>query len=792
MASNLVVAIRIGATLGAAYRRVFQDARTQLKQLGESYQKTNRELAAADALVKYKRELDAVRKKHAEVGSSADKQLAAAKKAYATAEKAAAKYGIEVGNVVKKQGELQKKLKSIERQQTRLQRREGAAADLGSLRTRALGVGGLLYGFGRLARVAMDREEQAQYLRTVINAPDKDAAVGRALAGAREFSRRTVASDQEVIEIQYALHSAGFDEAEATAAVERVHKLAKVTRGQSGQVGEVFATTINNMGDAMVGTIEEKMDRVANVLAKTQFKFQIRDFGQLGAGLEYASAAAVAARIPLEDTAAAVGQLNSAGVQGSRAGTAFGAMMRGWTKASGDMGFELARTESGSLDLVGSLRNLRDHLDEVGDPIAVADMIQKSFGDEGRAAVVPLLEQLEDLVAARDELRAVGQSRMVDEEYDRFLRGGAAQWEMLGQNIRQVGEIFANTLLPPITEVTQWLGRQAGRVSELIERYPWVGRLLGGLALGLGLVTVAFGAWAGAVWLANAALLANPIGLVVAGIVGAAALIYSLWDPITEKVGKLWEVIKSLGESLADIADRLKNSVVGRAVRKLFGLEVDESEPLPTAATRVTNARRQVGGAGGRKARRDSPALSARGTLGRTVETADESPPPSPARPAAVTSAAAPAAAAVVVGALAVPAVATPDFSALTDEATEIARSFGVARAGAANPPAPGEQYDIEGLRAEVGALVERFDVPTSVAAPPVDLSPIEHAIPPAAPTAGGGAPAPAPGASLVFYQTFNFESAGPDVDGEIERRMEIVMRRASVEAGLAEADAVY
>ena len=74
MASNLIVGITIGATLGAAYRRVFTDATAQLKQLGESYQKTNRELLAAGALVKYKRELDAVKKKHAEVGSSADEQ----------------------------------------------------------------------------------------------------------------------------------------------------------------------------------------------------------------------------------------------------------------------------------------------------------------------------------------------------------------------------------------------------------------------------------------------------------------------------------------------------------------------------------------------------------------------------------------------------------------------------------------------------------------------------------------------------------------------------------------------
>ena len=251
------------------------------------------------------------------MGASADKMLADAKKAYAGAEKAASKYGIEIGNVIKRQEKLQKQLGRIERERRRLQRKEGAGEDLRAIRGRVLGVAGVGYGVARLVEQANEREEQAQYLRTVINAPDKDAAVGRALDFAREFSRRSVADDQKVIEIQYALHSASFDETAANAAVSRVHKLAKVTRGSAGEVGEVFATTINNMGEGMAGTIEQKMDRVANMLAKTQFKFQIRDFGQLGEGLKYTTSGAIAAKVPLEQTAAVIGQLNSAGLQGS-------------------------------------------------------------------------------------------------------------------------------------------------------------------------------------------------------------------------------------------------------------------------------------------------------------------------------------------------------------------------------------------------------------------------------------------------------------------------------------------
>ena len=696
MATNLAVGITIGATLGAAYNRVFKDAKTRLKELGDAHKQTNTELAAAGALLKYKRKLDDVRAEHAKVGTSADKMLADAKKAYAGAEKAAKKYGIEVGNVTERQGTLQRKLEGIERTRKRLQRKESAAADLGAIRARLLGVAGVGYGIARLTGEAMEREEQGQYLRTVINAPDKDAAVGRALEFAREFSRQSLASDQEVIEIQYALHSASFDEAEAEAAVSRVHKLAKVTRGSAGQVGEVFATTINNMGESMTGTIEQKMDRVANVLAKTQFKFQIRDFGQLGEGLKYASSSAIAAKVPLEQTAAVIGQLNSAGLQGTTAGTSFAAMLRTLGGASDDFGFKIARTADGEMDLIRTLENLRASMntdvarERVGGAVeasggrlsaadVVAQEIQDSFGEEGARGINLLLGQLDQLKAAHAEVQAAGESNMVNEEYGRFLEGGAAQWKMLGQNVKQVGEIFANTLLPAINSVLGPVSQVAAWVSESIERYPWVGRLIGGLALGLGLVTVGFAGWAGAIWLANVALLANPIGLVVAAIIGGAAIIYSLWEPITEKVGELWDKIKSLGEVLKDIGEAMKTSLIGKAVRKLFGMEVDEDEATPGRPAKPAVRSRGYRSAGDAPPDAgDAPPDAGagihkprgRGSLGRTFAAVviaapiavAAAPAPAPASPVAGTAATAPvagtAATAPVAGTAATPPVA--------------------------------------------------------------------------------------------------------------------------------------
>ncbi len=134
------------------------------------------------------------------------------------------------------------------------------------------------YAVGQAFSGAMAREEQAIYLRAVIGAPDKDAAVGRAVQHAREYAAGSLASEEEMLEIQYQLGSAGFDEGAARTGSEMVHKLAKFTRGASGQAAEVFGITYNNMLAKAEGTTEEKMTRLGNVLAKTQAKFQIEHF----------------------------------------------------------------------------------------------------------------------------------------------------------------------------------------------------------------------------------------------------------------------------------------------------------------------------------------------------------------------------------------------------------------------------------------------------------------------------------------------------------------------------------
>ena len=104
----------------------------------------------------------------------------------------------------------------------------------------------------------------------------------RAREHAINVARASLASQSEILDIQYALNSAGLSEQASRVGSEIASKVATVTYGMPEQVAEIIGTTFNNMGDAIAGAnVDEKLGRIGDVLTKIQFKYQLRDFGQL-------------------------------------------------------------------------------------------------------------------------------------------------------------------------------------------------------------------------------------------------------------------------------------------------------------------------------------------------------------------------------------------------------------------------------------------------------------------------------------------------------------------------------
>ena len=531
----------------------FEKDQAALEQARLQLGKTQKQVMALKLALRKDPADEGTAKALAQTQTRAEKLSAAVEKQRQTLDKsrqAMSKAGFEVGDLSREYTRLGKSLDATrakyDRMQQRMAKKSAAGARLGELKGQLMGVAGAVYAGARMMNQAAAFESSEVRLSTVLNTKDLPGDLAKAKKHALDFARSGLTSETEMLNIQYALNSAGLDASAARAGSDVVAKVAKITDGSAEGVGEVIATVFNNLGTSLEGTTQERLTRIGELLTKTQFKFQIRDFDQLGESLKYATPALSQFGVPLEQGVTLLGALNSAGMQGSMAGTSLAATFRNLGKASEEFGFDIARSADGNLDFVQTMENIEASVGGFeGMDQATIDRMQKAFGEEGQRGVVLLGKNLKGLRAAQDDVSR-GSKGLIDQSYQRFLGSTSGQMTVLSNNIRIVGTTLAGTLLPalnaiitPLTAVAKWVG-------ALIERFPFIGRLIGGVVAGLGTFVVGLTAITGATWLWNAALLANPIGLVVAGVAAAAVAIITFWEPIKGFFSGLWDGIKAI------------------------------------------------------------------------------------------------------------------------------------------------------------------------------------------------------------------------------------------------------
>jgi len=566
MAEKLAIQFTLGATLSPKFNKTFASARERFNSLGSTIRdfKSKRGLidtlrADQKAVDKLGNELEEARRKAAYFrrqmelgGKEGAKQFGAdVKKASAevgrlstSLKKAETRLdgtrnkmkeaGLSVRNHAKEYDRLGKAMEATRLKHARLQKhltaRDKAGQRFGAMRGRMLGMAGAAYGAGRLIGQAGEFEAAQVRLGTVINSEDMGKSIVAARKEALEFARKNLGTETEHLNIQYALNSAGLEADASRLGAAVVSQVATITSGSSEQVGEVIATVYNNLGDQLEGDTQQRLTRIGELLTKTQFKFQIRDFGQLGESLKYATPILAQYNVSLDQGVTLLGALNSAGLQGSMAGTALSATFNKMSKASEEFGFDLVRTKDGGLDFIATMENLSSAVGGFeGMDQKVIDDMQRVFGLEGVRGVTLLGKQLGELRKAQDDV-AQSSKGIIDKNYQSFLNSTSGQVTLFTNNVRILGTTFAGTLLPavnavlkPITNFSRWLG-------VMTEKYPALGKVIAGLAGGLFAAGAAIGVVTAAQWLWNAAMAANPIGLIIAGVAVLGVALYSFSD----------------------------------------------------------------------------------------------------------------------------------------------------------------------------------------------------------------------------------------------------------------------
>ena len=213
-----------------------------------------------------------------------------------------------------------------------------------------------------------------------------------------------------------------------------------------------------------------------------------------------------------------------------------------------------------------------------------ATTLQQLFGKESIGAIAPLLTNLDEL---KKNLNAVSDSTKyagsVNKEFEARAATTANTLQLTKNRVAEVGIKIGSVLLPHINSLLEKLNPLIDRFSEFISKNEvlvatvagvitsFVGLKVASLALGYAWTFVSGGAsilqktylalrssailaavatkgWAAAQWLFNAAMTANPIGLIVAAIaavIAAGVALYMHWDTVKAKFVEVWEGIKN-------------------------------------------------------------------------------------------------------------------------------------------------------------------------------------------------------------------------------------------------------
>lgn len=368
--------------------------------------------------------------------------------------------------------------------------------------------------------------------------------------------------------------------------------LAKATKTDQDVMSEYVGTLYNlqkQQADAM-----GKSQWVEKLGGQTALAVQLfRTSGeQMKEGFKEAGAIATASGIDLAEQMAVIGSLSST-MEGGDAGGRYKAFFENIGNASEKLGIKFTDTNGKVMPMLDILAKLQGKFGDLRNAAANAKLVE-AFGGEGAQVIGALAQDTGRLKNGIDQL---GKVRGL-EQAEKMAQAMVDPWQQFGQAVQALRIAFGQALIPmlqplmtrlvdigkTLTRWTQlfpnitrvvgiatlavlaitaalsvltvvvglsrmamvglnvvwtlltWTGWRciAMFVAHSIQCVLMVARVLGMVAV-LGLAKGAMLLWQGAIWLVNAAMYANPIGAVVAGIVALVAIVAVVivyWDDL--------------------------------------------------------------------------------------------------------------------------------------------------------------------------------------------------------------------------------------------------------------------
>ena len=361
---------------------------------------------------------------------------------------------------------------------------------------------------------------------------------------------------------------------------------AETTSAYLGTMYNLFKTQADKMGK--VEWAEQLGGQTA--LAVKLFR---TDGAQLKDAFKEVGAIATTAGIGVAEQMAVIGTLSST-MEGGDAGGRYKAFFENIGNAAEKTGLKLTDAAGNTLPMIQVLDKLQGKFGDLT-TAAAGTKLTEAFGGEGAQVIAALAKDSDRL---RNGLDQIGKVRGL-ENAENMAKAMVDPWQQFGAAVQALRIAFGQALIPMLTPLMDKLVGIAQTLTKWTQLFPNITRVIGIAALAvlgiiaamsaltlvvgmskmvwlglvtvwnvltwtgfksiamflyhtvmvtafvvglvamytwMGIVRVGMMAWQGVIWLVNAAMIANPIGLVIAGIVAlvavvAAAVIY--WDEWT-------------------------------------------------------------------------------------------------------------------------------------------------------------------------------------------------------------------------------------------------------------------
>lgn len=496
-----------------------------------------------------------------------------------------------IQRLAKMRAEQEKYTASLQKTMAQIEANQSRRADL---RGQMIDAAALAVAFSAPIKMAADFEQQMANVGAKGNATKEELAL--LTKTARELGATTVFSASQAGQGMEYLAMAGFKTNQIVQAMPGMLNLAAAANTDLGRTADIASDILSGFGLQAAD-----MTRVADVLAKTTVSSNT-NLEMLGDTMKYVGPVAKAAGMSLEEAAAMAGLLANVGIKSSQAGTTLRSMLLRLSAPTGKAATALKELGVETRDVNGDARNMVEILGDVAK--ATEDMgsaerleaLKNIFGEEPAAGMAELIAQggADGITKYLEVIEnSAGTAAKIADDMNATVRG---RFRELSSATESLAISVGNMLLPAVSAATKIMTKTAQVLDGFTQKFPTLSKVLvigtaalmalkvaliaGGYAFTFvkgavlsvtAAIKIARIAWllntgaivantttskaaivmskalAAAQWLVNAALRANPIGLVITGIVAliaAGVALYKNWDTVAAFFSGAWKKMK--------------------------------------------------------------------------------------------------------------------------------------------------------------------------------------------------------------------------------------------------------